>query len=242
MNYGVYQVIELRDVIKKYPNGTVALQDVNLKIEKGEFVFIVGQSGSGKSTLVKLLLKEEDPTEGEVYVNGYEVSVMDRREVPYLRRSLGVVFQDFRLLPNKTVYENVAFAMQITESLPKEIRRQVPMALALVGLSRKANMLPHQLSGGEQQRVALARALVNNPAVLIADEPTGNLDPETSYEIMKLLCEVNHRGTTVIVATHEKAIVDELKKRVVAINKGLIIRDQEKGLYKDEDKNSQVYN
>ena len=235
-------MIELKDVTKKYPNGTVALQDVNLKIEKGEFVFIVGQSGSGKSTLVKLLLKEEDPTEGEVCVNGYEVTAMDRKEVPYLRRSLGVVFQDFRLLPNKTVYENVAFAMQITESLPKEIRRQVPMALALVGLSRKANMYPHQLSGGEQQRAALARALVNNPSVLIADEPTGNLDPETSFEIMKLLCEVNHRGTTVIVATHEKTIVDEMKKRVVAINKGLIIRDQEKGLYKDEDKNSQIYN
>jgi len=235
-------VIELKDVTKKYPNGTVALQDVNLKIEKGEFVFIVGQSGSGKSTLVKLLLKEEDPTEGEVSVNGYEVTAMDRKDVPYLRRSLGVVFQDFRLLPNKTVYENVAFAMQITESLPKEIRRQVPMALALVGLSRKANMYPHQLSGGEQQRAALARALVNNPSVLIADEPTGNLDPETSFEIMKLLCEVNHRGTTVIVATHEKTIVDEMKKRVVAINKGLIIRDQEKGLYKDEDKNSQIYN
>ena len=235
-------MVELKEVTKKYPNGTIALQDVNLKIEKGEFVFIVGQSGSGKSTLVKLLLKEEDPTEGEVYVNGYEVSVMSHKDVPYLRRSLGVVFQDFRLLPNKTVYENVAFAMQITESLPKEIRRQVPMALALVGISRKANMYPHQLSGGEQQRAALARALVNNPSLLIADEPTGNLDPETSYEIMKLLCEVNHRGTTVIVATHEKTIVDEMKKRVVAINKGLIVRDQEKGSYKDEDKNCQIYN
>ncbi|HOJ80768.1 MAG TPA: ATP-binding cassette domain-containing protein, partial [Clostridiales bacterium] len=160
---------------------------------------------------------------------------------PYLRRSLGVVFQDFRLLPNKTVYENVAFAMIITEALPKEIRRQVPMALALVGLSRKANMYPHQLSGGEQQRVALARALVNNPALLIADEPTGNLDPETSWEIMKLLSEINHRGTTVIVATHEKSIVDEMKKRVVAINKGVIVRDQEKGLYRDEDKNTQIF-
>lgn len=235
-------MVELIDVTKKYPNGTLALQDVNLKIEKGEFVFIVGQSGSGKSTLIKLLMKEEDPTEGEVYVNGYEVSSMNHREVPYLRRTLGVVFQDFRLLPNKTVYENVAFAMQITESLPKEMRRQVPMALALVGLSRKANMYPHQLSGGEQQRVALARALVNNPSLLIADEPTGNLDPETSYEIMKLLCEVNHRGTTVIVATHEKTIVDEMKKRVVAINKGLIVRDQEKGSYKDENKDCQIYN
>ena len=235
-------MVELKNVAKTYPNGTVALRDINLKVEKGEFVFFVGPSGSGKSSLIKLLLKEEDATEGEVFVNGYEVSTMTRFEVPYLRRSLGVVFQDFRLLPNKTVYENVAFAMLITEALPKEIRRQVPMALALVSLSRKANMLPSQLSGGEQQRVVLARALVNNPSLLIADEPTGNLDPETSMDIMKLLGEVNQRGTTVIVATHEKTIVDEMKKRVVSISKGFIVRDQEKGLYKDEDKNSQVYN
>ncbi len=233
-------MVELRGVSKTYPNGTVALRDVNLKLDKGEFVFLVGPSGSGKSTLVKLLLKEEDATEGEVYVNGYDVTSMMRQEIPFLRRSLGVVFQDFRLLPNKTVYENVAFAMIITEALPKEIRRQVPMALALVGLSRKANMYPNQLSGGEQQRVALARALVNNPALLIADEPTGNLDPETSWEIMKLLSEINHRGTTVIVATHEKSIVDEMKKRVVSISKGLIVRDQEKGLYRDEDKNNPI--
>ncbi len=234
-------MVELKGVSKTYPNGTVALRDVNLKIEKGEFVFLVGPSGSGKSTLVKLLLKEENVSEGEVYVNGYDVSSMSRGEIPYLRRSLGFVFQDFRLLPNKTVYENVAFAMIITEALPKEIRRQVPMALALVGLSRKANMYPNQLSGGEQQRVALARALANNPALLIADEPTGNLDPETSWEIMKLLSEVNHRGTTVIVATHEKSIVDEMKKRVVSISKGLIVRDQEKGQYRDEDKNNPAY-
>lgn len=234
-------MVELKNVAKTYPNGTVALRDINLKIEKGEFVFLVGPSGSGKSTLVKLMLREEEVTEGEVYVNGYDVSAMTRQEVPYLRRSLGCVFQDFRLLPNKTVYENVAFAMVITEALPKEIRRQVPMALALVGLSRKANMYPNQLSGGEQQRVALARALVNNPSLLIADEPTGNLDPEISWEIMKLLSEVNHRGTTVVVATHEKSIVDEMKKRVVAISKGLIVRDQEKGQYRDEDKNSQTY-
>ena len=239
---GSEELVELKGVTKRYPNGTVALQDVNLKIDKGEFIFVVGQSGSGKSTLVKLLLREEEATEGEVYVNGFDVTSMSRVEIPYLRRGLGVVFQDFRLLPNKTVYENVAFAMLITEALPKEIRRQVPMALALVGLSRKANMFPHQLSGGEQQRAALARALVNNPALLIADEPTGNLDPETSYDIIKLLCEVNQRGTTVIVATHEKALVDEMKKRVVAIHKGIIIRDQEKGLYKDEDKDSQIYN
>lgn len=234
-------MVELKNVAKTYPNGTVALRDINLKIDKGEFTFFVGPSGSGKSSLIKLLLKEEDATEGEVFVNGYDVSAMTRYEVPYLRRSIGVVFQDFRLLPNKSVYENVAFAMLITEALPKEIRRQVPMALALVGLSRKANMLPSQLSGGEQQRVVLARALVNNPALLIADEPTGNLDPETSMDIMKLLSEVNQRGTTVIVATHEKYIVDEMKKRVVSISKGFIVRDQEKGSYKDEDKNSQIY-
>ena len=235
-------MVEFRGVTKKYPNGTIALQDINLKIDKGEFVFVVGESGSGKSTLVKLMLKEEDPTVGEVIVNNYEVSSLIHKEVPYLRRCMGVVFQDFRLLPNKTVYENVAFTLLITEALPKEIRRQVPMALALVGLSRKANMFPHQLSGGEQQRAALARALVNSPSVLIADEPTGNLDPENSWEIIKLLGEVNYRGTTVIVATHEKNIVDEMKKRVVAIHRGMIVRDQEKGLYKDEDKNSQIYN
>jgi len=234
-------MIEFKDVTKRYTNGTLALKNVNLKITKGEFAFLVGSSGSGKSTLLKLVLKEEDPSDGEVYVNGYDVTSMERREIPGLRRSLGVVFQDFRLLPNKTVYENVAFAMQITEALPKEIRRQVPMSLALVGLSKKANMLPGQLSGGEQQRVALARAIVNSPSLLVADEPTGNLDPETSMEIMKLLAEINNRGTTVLVATHEKTIVDSMKKRVIAINRGEIIRDQQKGLYGDEDNNHQVH-
>lgn len=235
------KVVEFRSVRKIYSNGTIALNNINVNISKGEFAFIVGQSGSGKSTMLKLILKEEDPSEGEVFVNGYNVSALKRREIPYLRRSLGAVFQDFRLLPNKTVYENVAFAMQITEALPREIRRQVPMSLALVGLSKKADVYPGQLSGGEQQRVALARALVNNPALLIADEPTGNLDPETSWEIMKLLSEVNCRGTTVIVATHEKGIVDSMKKRVIAIDKGSIVRDQEKGQYGDEVKNNQVY-
>lgn len=235
-------MIELKNITKKYPNGTIALKDINLKILKGEFAFIVGSSGSGKSTLMKLILKEEDPTEGDVIVNGYQVSTMNRKAVPYLRRGLGIVFQDFRLLPNKTVYENVAYAMQITEALPKEIRRQVPMSLALVGLSRKAHVYPNELSGGEQQRVALARALVNNPSLLIADEPTGNLDPETTWEIIKLLSEINQRGTTVLIATHEKTIVDAMKKRVIALDKGVIIRDQEKGLYGDEDKNYQVHN
>lgn len=233
-------MVEFRAVTKEYSNGTMALKNVNINITKGEFAFIVGQSGSGKSTMLKLILKEEDPSSGEVFVNGYNVSALKRKEIPYLRRSLGTVFQDFRLLPNKTVYENVAFTMQITEALPKEIRRQVPMSLALVGLSKKANVYPRQLSGGEQQRVALARALVNNPPLLIADEPTGNLDPETSWEIMKLLSEVNCRGTTVIVATHEKSIVDRMKRRVIAIDKGSIVRDQKKGQYEDEVKNKQV--
>lgn len=235
-------MVEFKNVTKRYANGTVALRNVNINISKGEFVFVVGQSGSGKTTLIKLILREEDATEGEIFVNGYNVTLMKRKEIPYLRRSLGVVFQDFRLLPNKTVYENVAFAMQITEATPKEIRRQVPMALALVGLSRKANMYPNQLSGGEQQRIALARAIANNPSLLIADEPTGNLDPETTWEIMKLLSEINHRGTTVIVATHEKSIVDALKKRVIAIERGLIVRDQQKGTYENEDKNCKIYN
>ncbi len=234
-------MVELKNVYKRYPNGTVALRDINLKISKGEFVFVIGPSGSGKSTLIKLILKEEDATGGEIIVNGFPVSTMSRRQIPYLRRSLGVVFQDFRLLMNKTVYENVAFAMQITEALPKDIRRQVPMALALVGLSKKANAYPGQLSGGEQQRVAMARAIVNNPSLLIADEPTGNLDPETSWEIMRLLNEINQRGTTVLVATHSKSIVDAMRKRVVVLEKGAIVRDQEKGSYENEDKDGKVY-
>ncbi len=231
-------MVELTGVTKKYPNGTLAVKDMSLKIDKGEFVFIVGPSGSGKSTFIKMLFKEENPTGGEIVVNGYKVNHISRKEVPYLRRSLGIVYQDFRLLPNKTVYENIAFALQITEAMPREIRRQVPMALALVGLSRKANMRPNQLSGGEQQRVVLARAIVNNPALLIADEPTGNLDPETSWEIMKLLTEINQRGTTVIVATHEKSIVNKMQKRVIAIDGGIKVRDEEKGQYGDEDKNT----
>jgi len=227
-------VIEFKKVSKHYENGTIALSDASFRVEKGEFVFVIGSSGSGKSTLVKVMMKEEDATHGEIYVNDYKVTELDRRQIPYLRRSFGVVFQDFRLLPNKTVYDNVAFAMQIVEAMPKEIRRQVPMALALVDLSKKAKAYPHQLSGGEQQRVAMARAIVNSPCLLIADEPTGNLDPDTSMEIMKLLDEINQRGTTVVVATHEKHIVDSMKKRVIELEKGVIIRDQQKGIYKNE--------
>lgn len=228
-------MIEFKNVTKQYDNGTIGLADATLRIEKGEFVFVVGPSGSGKSTLLKLILHEESPTEGEVYVNGFGIHDMDRKEIPYLRRGLGVVFQDFRLLPNKTVYDNVSFAMQIVEAQPRDIRRQVPIALALVGLSKKARVYPHQLSGGEQQRVALARAIVNNPSVVIADEPTGNLDPATSWEIMKLLDDINQRGTTVIVATHEKTIVDDMKKRVISLEYGRISRDDQKGNYTNED-------
>ncbi len=234
-------MIELRNVRKEYPSGVEALRGVSLKIDKGEFVFIVGASGSGKSTLIKLLLKEEDATSGCVRVGDFDATTMSRKMVPYLRRSLGIVFQDFRLLPNLTIYENVAFAMHVVEAAPKMIRRQVPMMLALVGLSRKANQFPHELSGGEQQRAAMARALVNNPVVLLADEPTGNLDPETSLEIMKLLNDINRRGTTVVVATHAREIVDTMKKRVIAIDKGRIVSDQEKGGYTVEAENRQVY-
>ena len=235
-------MIEFKNISKKYLNGTLALNNINLKINKGEFLFIVGSSGSGKSTLLKLLIKEEEPTEGFLYMNGQNLATLKNKNIPYLRRSLGIVFQDFRLLPNKTVYENIAFALQITEAFPKEIRRQVPMSLALVGLSKKANQYPSQLSGGEQQRIAVARALVNNPFLLIADEPTGNLDPENSWEIIKLLSEINQRGTTVVVATHEKNIVNDMKKRVIALERGLLVKDQERGNYCDEDTNYQVYN
>ncbi|NLY17705.1 MAG: cell division ATP-binding protein FtsE [Clostridiaceae bacterium] len=228
-------MIEFINVTKRYNNGVIGLNDASFRIEKGEFVFVVGPSGSGKSTLLKLILHEEVPTEGEVYVNGFNIGQMHRREIPYLRRGLGVVFQDFRLLPNKTVYENVSYAMQVVEAQPRDIRRQVPVALALVGLSKKAKAYPDQLSGGEQQRVALARALVNSPAVLLADEPTGNLDPHTSWEIMKLFDEINQRGTTVVVATHEKNIVDDMKKRVISLEYGQIIHDVQKGNYINED-------
>lgn len=227
-------MIRFVDTTKVYSNGAVGLKNLTVKIDKGEFVFVIGASGSGKSTFLKLIMHEEVPTEGEVWVNGYSVHDMPHAEIPYLRRSLGVVFQDFRLLPNKTAYGNVAFAMQIVDASPREIRRQVPLALGLVGLSKKAKAYPQQMSGGEQQRVVLARALVNNPAVLIADEPTGNLDPKTSWEIMSLLEEINQRGTTVIVATHEKGIVDNMKKRVILIEHGELKSDEQKGLYLNE--------
>lgn len=227
-------MIEFRNVSKTYNTGTEAVHNANFVIEKGEFAFLVGTSGSGKSTLIKLILKEEEPTSGNIIINGKDTTFLKKSKVPYLRRSMGVVFQDFRLLPDKTVYENVAFAMYIVKATPKHIRRQVPMVLSLVGLSGKAKMYPNELSGGEQQRVALARALVNNPSMLIADEPTGNLDPETAWDIMALLEDINKRGTTVVVATHARDIVDKMKKRVIQIEEGNIIRDDKRGGYSSE--------
>ncbi len=227
-------MILLSNVTKTYPNGSTALDDVSFFIERGEFVFIVGSSGSGKSTLIKLLMHEETPTSGQVIINNKDIGKLKRREVPYLRRSMGVVFQDFRLLNNKTVYENVAFAMDIIGARRKDIRKQVPNVLSLVGLSQKSKSYPTELSGGEQQRVALARALVNNPAFLIADEPTGNLNPKVAMEIMELLDNINKRGTTVIMATHAKEIVDTMKKRVIEIEDGKLVRDEMRGEYGHE--------
>ncbi len=224
-------MIEFRKVNKTYETGTDAVINANFVIEKGEFAFLVGSSGSGKSTLIKLILKEEEPTSGNIIINGKDTTYLKPSRIPYLRRSMGVVFQDFRLLPDKTVYDNVAYAMYIVRATPRHIRRQVPMILSMVGLSNKAKMYPNELSGGEQQRVALARALVNAPSMLIADEPTGNLDPDTAWDIMTLLNEINMRGTTVVVATHAKDIVDKMKKRVIHIQNGNIIRDDKKGGY-----------
>ena len=225
-------MIEFKNVSKTYEDtGVRALNDVSFFIDKGEFVFLVGPSGAGKSTLTKLLIKEEEPNSGEITVNGFDLGSLTKNHIPYLRRSIGMVFQDFRLLPNKTVYENVAFAMQVIGASRSEIRRNVPNVLALVGLAHKARMKPGQLSGGEQQRVSLARALVNKPPVIIADEPTGNLDPDTANEIMQLLVEINKRGTTMIVATHAKNFVDEMHRRVLAIENGALVRDEEEGTY-----------
>jgi cell division transport system ATP-binding protein len=228
-------MIKLKNVSKVYKNNHIALSNVSVAISKGEFVFVVGPSGAGKSTFIKLLMKEVEPTSGEIAVNGINVIGLKRKEVPYYRRNIGVVFQDFRLLQDKTVFDNVAFAMQIIETSSKEIKKRVPQVLALVGLSTKANQYPNQLSGGEQQRVVLARALVNNPKLLICDEPTGNLDPDTSWGIMELLDDINKSGTTIVMATHAKDLVDKMKKRVIAMEKGVIVRDQQRGVYGYED-------
>ncbi|MDA8235337.1 MAG: cell division ATP-binding protein FtsE [Clostridia bacterium] len=224
-------MIQMYNVSMIYPNGVKALTDVSLHVRKGDFIFLVGPSGAGKSTLTKLIFREELPTRGQIMVNGINIARMKDKEVPYLRRKIGVIFQDFRLLPNKSVYDNVAFALEVAEASSKEIKKLVPAVLKLVGLTNKADMLPTELSGGEQQRVSIARAIINNPIMIIADEPTGNLDPETSWEIMNLLVEINKLGTTIIMATHAKDIVDGLKKRVIAIENGRVVRDEQKGAY-----------
>ena len=227
-------MITLDRVSKSYDKGHPALDNISLHIDKGEFVFVVGASGSGKSTFIKLLLKELDPTKGTITVNGSELNRMPRRRVPKYRRGLGVVFQDFRLLKDRNVYENVAFAQRVIEKPTAVLKKNVPEVLTLVGLADKYKSLPRELSGGEQQRVALARALVNRPDILLADEPTGNLDPKNSIEIMKLLEEINMRGTTVVVVTHNREIVNAMKKRVVRLRKGVIISDEKEGGYVED--------
>ena len=227
-------MIRFSNVSKLYENNVKALSNVNIEIDSGEFIFLVGPSGAGKSTFIKMLLKEIEPTTGEIVVGETDLLKLTRRQIPYYRRKIGMVFQDFRLIQNLNVYENVAFAMKVVEATPREIRRRVPVVLSLVGLSHKYKMFPNELSGGEQQRVSLARAIVNNPSVLIADEPTGNLDPETAKEIMTLLNDINKGGTTIVMATHAKDIVDSMKKRVIALEGGEICRDEKRGKYEDE--------
>ncbi len=233
-------MIIFEDVTKSY-DGNVGIEDVNVCIGKGDFVFLVGPSGAGKSTFIKLILKELEAEKGRIVVNGYDLTRLSNRMTPRLRRSIGIVFQDFRLLPKKTVYENVAFAMEILHISQRSIRRNVPQVLGLMGISSKEKKYPHELSAGEQQRVAIARAVINNPTVLIADEPTGNLDPDTAWEIMQLLDQINRRGTTIVMVTHAKDIVDRMGKRVIAIDKGRITRDDRGGNYcEDEDINFRV--
>lgn len=233
-------MIKMEKVTKIYENGAVGLKDMTLNIDKGEFVFVVGSSGSGKSSFIRLLLKEIEPTSGSIIVNNTDITKLKRRQIPFYRRKVGVVFQDFRLLPSKTVYENVAFAMQVVETNPKYIRRNVPQILSMVGLGKKAKAYPNQLSGGEQQRVALARAIINRPPILLADEPTGNLDPDTAWDIMELIQEINRNGTTVVISTHAKEIVDKMQKRVIKINKGIVLNDVEGGGYNNEASNLEI--
>ena len=221
----------MSDVSKVYPSGSMALQDVNVHIEPGEFVFVVGPSGAGKSTFIKMLFREVLPTTGSIFVNGVDVLSLTPKEIPFMRRQLGIIFQDYRLLPDRTVYENVAFAMQVIEAPYRKIKRQVMNVLDLVGLRHRANAYPNELSGGEQQRIAIARAIVNDPVFVIADEPTGNLDPETSWDIMEIFKEINATGTTIVMATHDKEVVDAMGKRVIAIEKGRIVRDEKEGVY-----------
>ncbi|UOQ94381.1 cell division ATP-binding protein FtsE [Halobacillus shinanisalinarum] len=224
-------MIEMKGVYKTYPNGVTALNGVDVHIDQGEFVYIVGPSGAGKSTFTKLMFREEKPSEGSVIVNDYNLATIKERKVPYLRRNIGVVYQDFRLLPRLTVYENVAFALEVIEESPNQIRRRVMDVLDQVRLKNKARFIPDELSGGEQQRVSIARAIVNHPKLLIADEPTGNLDPDTSWEIMHILEEINGNGTTVLMATHSQEIVNTIRRRVIAIEDGQIVRDEARGEY-----------
>jgi cell division transport system ATP-binding protein len=224
-------MIEMQNVWKTYSDGTNALQGITVKIDKSEFVYVVGPSGAGKSTFIKLMYREERPTKGEIFINGINIERVKQRKIPYIRRHIGVVFQDFKLLPRLTASENVAFAMEVIESPKKQIKKRVAEMLAMVGLKDKGEAFPSQLSGGEQQRVAIARALVNNPTMIIADEATGNLDPDTSWEIMKLFERINLNGTTIVMATHNKEIVNTMKKRVIAIEAGKIVRDEHRGDY-----------
>ncbi|THE12434.1 cell division ATP-binding protein FtsE [Bacillus timonensis] len=224
-------MIEMKDVYKKYPNGVMAVNGINVKIDQGEFVYVVGPSGAGKSTFIKMMYREEKPTKGSIIINGIDLAKLKEKRVPLLRRNIGVVFQDFKLLPRLTVYENVAFALEVIEENPKNIKKRVMDVLELVRLKHKARFLPDELSGGEQQRVSIARSIVNSPGALIADEPTGNLDPETSWEIMNIFEEINFRGTTIIMATHNREIVNTVKKRVIAIESGKIARDEVRGDY-----------
>ncbi|MBB3870398.1 cell division ATP-binding protein FtsE [Geobacillus sp. NFOSA3] len=228
-------MIEMQDVYKTYPNGVVALNGVNVRIKQGEFVYIVGPSGAGKSTLVKMMYREEKPTSGSIMVNGVNLAKLKDSKVPLLRRHIGVVFQDFKLLPKLTVYENVAFALEVIEESPKVIRKKVMEVLELVGLKHKVRSYPDELSGGEQQRVSIARSIVNSPKIVIADEPTGNLDPETSWGIMELFEKINNRGTTIVMATHNREIVNTIRRRVIAMENGKIVRDEAKGEYGYED-------
>ena len=221
----------MNDVSKVYSSGSVALQDVNVHIEPGEFVFVVGPSGAGKSTFIKMLFREVLPTTGSIFVNGMDILALSPKEIPFMRRQLGIIFQDYRLLPDRTVFENVAFAMQVIEAPHRKIRRQVNNVLDLVGLRHRSNAYPNELSGGEQQRIAIARAIVNDPVFVIADEPTGNLDPETSWDIMEIFKEINSAGTTIVMATHDKDVVDAMGKRVIAIEQGRIVRDEKEGAY-----------
>ncbi|CAH1192756.1 Cell division ATP-binding protein FtsE [Paenibacillus plantiphilus] len=224
-------MIELQDIWKTYADGTHALRGVSVVIDRNEFVYLVGPSGAGKSTFMKLIYREEVPTKGQISVNGFNIGKLKPRKIPYVRRNIGVIFQDYRLLPKLSAYENVAFAMEVIEAPRRIIKKRTMEVLELVGLRNKHSSLPAQLSGGEQQRVAIARAIVNNPAVIVADEPTGNLDPETSWGIMNLLEEINFRGTTIVMATHNREIVNTLRKRVIAIENGIIVRDEARGEY-----------